>query len=263
MTVRTKAALITAAVVMAFFGLMAMRHFCGPQAPAAAIRASEEKKTAPAPAEDPRNAEVRAKLQRKVSFEFVNTRLEEAVAFFRSFSGVKMTIAPEAAHVEKTPIYLHITDMNADVALQWTLKLCGLEYGIVDGAVVIAKPKPGSAPEPAAEANEPWVAELRQKLQRKVSFSFVDKPVEEALAFLNTHTKANIIFDPQALPEDGQITVNLRVHDMAGEMALEWILRLADLKYEFRNQALFVTQGGKEAQQKPVPGTAAEAPGQF
>ncbi|MCW8133707.1 MAG: hypothetical protein KIS92_25400, partial [Planctomycetota bacterium] len=93
------------------------------------------------------------------------------------------------------------------------------------------------------KVEEPWKLEARKKLGRHVSFEFVDTPLEEALAFLDSLTKVNFILDPRVAAEGaGKIAITLRVSDMEMEMALKWILRLADLDYELRNQAVFITK---------------------
>lgn len=90
---------------------------------------------------------------------------------------------------------------------------------------------------------QPWKLEARKKLGRHVSFEFVDTPLEEALQFLDSLTKVNFILDPRVAAEGaGKLPITLRVSDMEMEMALKWILRLADLDYELRNQAVFITK---------------------
>lgn len=90
---------------------------------------------------------------------------------------------------------------------------------------------------------DPWKIEARKKLGRHVSFEFVDTPLDEALAFLDSLTKVNFILDPRVAAEGaGKIAITLRVSDMEMEMALKWILRLADLDYELKNQAVFITK---------------------
>ena len=90
---------------------------------------------------------------------------------------------------------------------------------------------------------DPWKQEFQKKLARKVSFEFVDTPLNEALQFLDSLAKVNFILDPRADAEGaGKVSISLRVSDMEMEMALKWILRLAELDYELRNQAVFITK---------------------
>ncbi|HEY3321753.1 MAG TPA: hypothetical protein VGP72_14880 [Planctomycetota bacterium] len=95
----------------------------------------------------------------------------------------------------------------------------------------------------AHRVEEPWKSDIRKKLSRHVSFEFVDTPLEEAIQFLNTLSKINIIIDPKITAEGAQKTpITLRVQDMEMETALKWILRLAELEYDLRNQAVFITK---------------------
>ncbi len=90
---------------------------------------------------------------------------------------------------------------------------------------------------------EPWKEEIRKKMKRTVSFEFVDTPLEDALKFLNSLTKISIILDPKAVSEGANKTpINLRVQDMPLELALKWVLKLAELEYDLRNQAVFITK---------------------
>ena len=89
---------------------------------------------------------------------------------------------------------------------------------------------------------EPWKQDLRKRLQKKVSFEFIDTPLDEALQFLNSLTKANIILDPKVVTEGaGKAPITLKVGDMDMETALKWILRLANLEFDLRNQAVYIT----------------------
>lgn len=90
---------------------------------------------------------------------------------------------------------------------------------------------------------EPWKQEIMKKLSRRVSFEFVDTPLEEALTFLNSLSKVNIILDPKVAAEGaGRIPINLKVSEMDMSTALTWILRLAQLEFDLRNQAVFITK---------------------
>ena len=91
-------------------------------------------------------------------------------------------------------------------------------------------------------AAEPeWSRDIRRKLERKVSFEFVDTPLSEAVQFLQTLTKINMILDPNAVEMRGNTPINLKVSNMTLNLALDWILRLADLNYALRDSALFIS----------------------
>lgn len=92
------------------------------------------------------------------------------------------------------------------------------------------------------QAEEPeWAQEIRRKLDRKVSFEFIDTPLREAVAFLQTLTKVNMILDPKAVEAKGDVPINLKVANMSLQLALDWILKLADLDYVLRDSAIFIS----------------------
>lgn len=91
------------------------------------------------------------------------------------------------------------------------------------------------------ESEPEWARGIRRKLERKVSFEFVDTPLSEAIQFLQTLTKINMILDPSAVEMRGNTPINLKVANMTLNLALDWILRLADLDYALKDSALFIS----------------------
>ena len=92
-------------------------------------------------AEEPWKADIRKRLQRKVTFEFVDTPLADAVDFLRRLANVTMIIDPKVLAASPPQINLRVTDMNLDLALEWILKLAELEYVLQDSAIFISKPQ--------------------------------------------------------------------------------------------------------------------------
>jgi hypothetical protein len=98
-------------------------------------------------------------------------------------------------------------------------------------------------PIPAAQK-----AAIKKKLETKVSFEFVDKPFEDAVGFFRTKTDVTIIVDPKAIA-GGAPSINLRVTDMSAGLALQWVLRLADLDYVIKDNAVYISK----PKPKPAP----------
>ena len=92
-----------------------------------------------------------------------------------------------------------------------------------------------------ARGEEQWKLDIRKKLQRRVSFEFVDTPLQEAVSFLRSLTNVTMIIDPKVL-EGGAPTINLRVTDMTLELALGWILKLAELDFALKDKAIFISK---------------------
>ncbi|MFH0939214.1 MAG: hypothetical protein V1899_08035 [Planctomycetota bacterium] len=100
-----------------------------------------------------------------------------------------------------------------------------------------------SSMEMQRKAEESWKQDIRKKLSRRVTFEFADTPLSDTINFLNNFTQINIILDPRMITDGvDKAPITLRVADMEMEVALRWILRLAELEYDLRNQAVFVTK---------------------
>jgi len=89
---------------------------------------------------------------------------------------------------------------------------------------------------------EAWKADIRKKLQRKVTFEFVDTPLEEAIGFLRSLANVTMIVDPRVVAGGAAPPINLRVTDMSLDLALDWILKLADLQYALKDNAIFISK---------------------
>ncbi|NQT88609.1 hypothetical protein HQ560_17720 [bacterium] len=98
------------------------------------------------------------------------------------------------------------------------------------------------------QADAPWEANIRGTLQRKVSFDFVETPLQDVLSFLSHLTDTTIVLDAEPLADLRPI-VTLRVNEMRFEAALSWICKLNGLKYGLRDEAIFISSpdrfGGK------------------
>ncbi len=83
--------------------------------------------------------EVRKKLSRKVSFEFVDTPLVEGVSFIRSLTNVNVVLDPKivAKGLDQKTVTLRVTDMDMKTALDWICRSVGLCCQLRDQAIFI------------------------------------------------------------------------------------------------------------------------------
>ena len=87
---------------------------------------------------------------------------------------------------------------------------------------------------PASPPIDSKQQELRRRLQQRITFEFVGQPLLETVDFLRTLTKITIIVDPKIVATDAdQRPITLRVTDMEFELALKWVLKLAELNMKF------------------------------
>ena len=83
------------------------------------------------------NRQVAAGLGRRISFEFVETPLSEALVYIRKMGGFAMEVDREAlAQAGDPQITLRVQEMPAGLALQWVLRLAGLDYVVRKPGVV-------------------------------------------------------------------------------------------------------------------------------
>jgi tetratricopeptide (TPR) repeat protein len=87
---------------------------------------------------------------------------------------------------------------------------------------------------------EEWEARVREAMNKRVSFDFVETPLQDVLSFLGSFADVGIILDQDAIKgQNPQVT--LRVKDMRLETAMNWICKLTGLRYTLKNEALFIS----------------------
>lgn len=87
---------------------------------------------------------------------------------------------------------------------------------------------------------EPWVAQLNERLNQRITFEFQDQALEDVINFLRQVTGTTIVVAPDVAAAGGG-TVTLKVKDMRFGDALKWILELTNLKMALQNQAIFIS----------------------
>ena len=90
------------------------------------------------------------------------------------------------------------------------------------------------------EEEPPWMPDLKGKLEQKVSFDFVETPLQDVVTFLQQITNATIILDARSLSGLASPEVTLKVTDMKLSQALEWILSQVGLQYALNNNAILI-----------------------
>jgi Flp pilus assembly secretin CpaC/tetratricopeptide (TPR) repeat protein len=86
---------------------------------------------------------------------------------------------------------------------------------------------------------EAWMKDIKNKLKQRVTFSFENTPLSEAITFLQRLSGITIILDQRGPDPNARIT--LTVKEMTMDKALEWILRGPNLQYTLKDQALFIS----------------------
>ena len=86
-----------------------------------------------------------------------------------------------------------------------------------------------------------WEARIKEAMGTKISFDFVETPLQDVISFISSLTDVTIVLDSEAI-KDEPPTVTLRVNDMRLEAALNWVLKLVSLKYTLKDEAIFVSK---------------------
>ncbi|MFP4055604.1 MAG: tetratricopeptide repeat protein [Candidatus Brocadiia bacterium] len=102
----------------------------------------------------------------------------------------------------------------------------------------------------AVEKREPWEAKIREAMEKKISFDFVETPLQDVITFISSLAEVTIVLDQKVI-QDEPHPITLRVKDMRLKSALDWVLRLAGLTYTLRNEAVFVSKP-EHIHEKPV-----------
>ncbi len=88
---------------------------------------------------------------------------------------------------------------------------------------------------------EPWEAKIRDAMNKKISFDFVETPLQDVITFISQLANVNIVLDPKAVADEPR-NVTLRVNEMTLQSALNWVLQLVNLKYALKDQAIFISK---------------------
>jgi type II secretory pathway component GspD/PulD (secretin) len=184
-------------------------------------------------------------LAKKISFDFAEAPLPEAVAFLRQFAGMNLVLDPS---LRERNVTLRMRNAPLEDGLKWTCKLAGARYDLLDGAVYIHKGQfPRPAPDP--KAVERVTASLRKK---KITFNFRQAPLREVKGFLEAFAGINIILGPaQKGLEDRPVTAVVK--DVPMDEALDAVCTAAKARYTVRGRAIVLLDAQAKDPPKPKP----------
>ena len=87
-----------------------------------------------------------------------------------------------------------------------------------------------------------WKKDLNVILEQPISFDFIATPLDDVVAFLRNLKQVNIVVDKKSVAElGGGLDVTLRLEKVKFKDALEWVLRLINLKYTLQNGVIFIS----------------------
>jgi type II secretory pathway component GspD/PulD (secretin) len=81
--------------------------------------------------------QIKAQFEKRISFDFVDTPLSDAIAFLTGITGANIVLDSAAVKGDRTPVTLRISDMKFGPALDWIMRLVNLSYVLKDESVFI------------------------------------------------------------------------------------------------------------------------------
>jgi biopolymer transport protein ExbD/membrane-associated protease RseP (regulator of RpoE activity) len=166
-------------------------------------------------------AVTKKKLAKAISFDFVETPLNDVLAFLRGLLGVNLVLDPAVAADRKAPpVTLRVQDMPAHNALDWIAKTTDREWAIVHGVVCFGD----AAFIQRCKTAEPLRtddAKMSAALAKPLSFDFQNTPLTDATAFLQGLLKINMVVLP--LDDRQKETVTLTLDTTPASAVLPFI----------------------------------------
>ncbi|MFC1479075.1 hypothetical protein ACFL6F_00620 [Planctomycetota bacterium] len=190
-------------------------------------------------------SELEKKLSKRLSFSFGDMPLTEAVSYFQQIGECNIIVDARALggrKAEDISIQFEAKDITLENALFWTARKVGLVCAVEDNAVAISSeklyPNHWKLHEKGEEQTK-WHQEIREKMEKKTTFDFVETPFEQVMSFLSKVTGLTLIVD-HGIDLNGK-NVTLRVNDMKMDLALKWITRLAGCNYTIAREAVLIS----------------------
>ena len=187
-----------------------------------------------------------ARLEVKISCEFPDTPLGEAVTFIGQVSQVGTVFDPAGLGENPPRVSLNMKNVPLRVVLDWITWLGGLEWEVRDRLYITApapgeKVAPAEAPAPEkAVAIRPAEDEVRPRPGKAMAVEFVETPAEQCIDFIRHAAGVNIVVHPDC-GERLKTPITLQVKGMSHGQVLDWVLQLARLKRELKDGVVFIT----------------------
>jgi len=89
--------------------------------------------------------------------------------------------------------------------------------------------------------NDPWRQGINAALDQEITLDFQDTDLIDVISFLQKITNVNFVIDPQVIAGGAVPPVTLRVEGMRLRYVLDYVMRLTQLNYAMRDQAIYVS----------------------
>ena len=224
----------------------------------------EELKTVGSADQTPWGKDILAQLDQEVTLDFQDTRLEHVVGFLQQTAKINLLLDPKVLTDQSLAVTMRVEAMKLGFVLNHIMRLTNLRYVIIDQAAFITRlPEDdqglfeknekslAKAKVVGAADQTPWGKDILQKLDQEVTLNFEVTRLEEVVFFIRKATGITLLLDPKVLTDQSP-TVTMRVEAMKLRFVLNHIMRLVNLRYQLRNEALFITTPETQKQTQAI-----------
>jgi len=184
------------------------------------------------------------KMVKRVYFDLIETPFVDVVRFVAQLVPVNIVVDPQPIKPEHALVTLRLNGVRWNTALRWVCRSAGMTYIWRDGAVFVTRPERVRAAlrqdQALARFQQPPTKQLAATMAKKISFDFVEIPLEDVTAFLSKLAAVEIVVEPEAA-KDQAPTVTLRVFDMRLDRAVRWVCRVVGMVYVWRDGKIVMT----------------------
>ena len=196
-------------------------------------------------------AAFKRKLREPISFDFVDTPLDDVVAFMRSIHRVSIVVDTKAIEQkEDTGVTLAMENVSFGEGLEHILRPRGLAYTLENGAIFITTREKLLAEWPKLPTvgydAEEWKP-VEAAMNTPLSGDFVRAPFDDVITFLRDRTKLKIIQlahvpkRPKVGPfPKGTSSISFKFRNMKVKFVLAWVCHQLDLAYTVKNGKVII-----------------------
>jgi beta-lactamase regulating signal transducer with metallopeptidase domain/thiol-disulfide isomerase/thioredoxin len=189
---------------------------------------------------------LRDKLAQHVTFSLTDTPLDAVVDFFRTASDANIVLDQRVRGGGDRRVTLSLTDVALEDALGLIVKAVEFDWTIYKGVVFISE----ESRLKDLQKREQWLPEVepgneatQAKLDRAVTLSFTDTPLDAAVGFFHQASDMNIVLDQRVRADAGPVgkRVSLTLTNVPLKAALDIMLTMLDLHWTVRRGAIFIS----------------------
>jgi len=210
--------------------------------------------------------DIRAKMKKKISFDFQEMPFNETISYFNQFSGVTFIIDHGIDLENRNNVTLGVNDFNMGSALKWICRLADFDYTITREAVLVSDKKDikGGLDKKLEEKRNVMQAkrdavrrakeaemnrQVEEMLKNNVSINFENADIGFVFTALRKMSGVNIVLAPAVVNvrnKEGQIIhrkerITINVNNTSLKETLNIITKqIPDVTWKIKNGAVYV-----------------------